>query len=527
MRLRAALAWTAALAVAAPVTAQQDDRTLVVPFELERFDARVGWLSEGVAVGVTTALAARGVPVVARDERLAAFDRLQLPASAALTHATLIKVAELVGADRVVLGAVREQDGRVTLSPRVLDVANATLGDAMPVTAPAVDLVAAFSQIAAGIRPDGGSPPPVGAASLPATPAFESYVRGLLAATPEAQERLLGQALSLAPRFDAARTALWQAQTARGAHDAALRTAGAAAAGDAGWGIRMASSLVHLRRWDEAFTRLSGGGDSRAPDVSTLLGVIQLRRGGTPQTGRATYYFNQAVERDPSSADACFNLGYAYWLEKDAMAAAYWLREAVRRNPADGDAHYVLAAALFATGAGPEAARERELARRLSERWEAASGETVPRGLERLPEPGIRTPAWLESVLSAGAQRDRREVAAFQLEAARRAFGAGADQDAIRAVQRALYSTPYDVEALQLLARAQARSGLVQEAVATYKIAIWSAESATLQVELGELLLRSRDLEGARRAAERALVLAPGHAGALDLVRRASAPPGA
>ena len=59
---------------------------------------------------------------------------------------------------------------------------------------------------------------------------------------------------------------------------------------------------------------------------------MQLRRGSTPQSGRATYYFNQAVERDATDGDACFNLGYAYWLDKDPMAAAYWLREAVRRE---------------------------------------------------------------------------------------------------------------------------------------------------------------------------------------------------
>lgn len=524
-RLVAAVA--AALMLPAVTARAQDDRVLVVPFELERFDARVGWLSEGVAVGLTTALEGRGVAVVPRGERLAALERLQLPASAALTRATLIKVAELVGADRVVLGAVREADGRVTIAPRVLDVAKATLGEPAPVTAMAADLVPTFAVMAGGLVP--GTAPPVSATpAQPPTPAFESYVRGLLAATPDAQERLLVQALTLAPRFGAARAALWDAQTAMGAHDAALRTASAAGASDTSWAVRTASSLVHLRRWDEAFTRLTAAsGELRTAEVSTLLGVIQLRRGGTPQTGRATYYFNQAVERDAASADACFNLGYAYWIDKDAMAASYWLREAVRRDPADGDAHYVLAAALTATGAGPEAERERELARRLSERWEAATGESVPRGLERLPEAGGRTPVWLDSVLSAGAQRDRREAAAFQLETGRRAYEAGADQEAIRAVQRALYSTPYDVEALQLLARAQARSGLVQEAIATYKIAIWSAESAALHVELGEVLLRAHDVEGARRAAERALVLAPGHAGALALQRRANAPPGA
>jgi tetratricopeptide (TPR) repeat protein len=289
--------------------------------------------------------------------------------------------------------------------------------------------------------------------------------------------------------------------------------------------LRAASSLVHLARYDEAFSLLSNlARDTREPFVPALLGIVQLRRGSTPQTGRATYYLNQAVERDSLSADACFNLGYAYWLDKDALAAAYWLREAVRRNPTDGDAHFVLAASLAASGAGPEAERERELARRLSERWEQGGvGDAVPRGLERLPDPAGRPASHLATTIAAGQQRDQQQLAAFHVDTARRAFAAGRDQETIREVQRALYLTPYDVEALRLLGRAQARSGLLQEAVNAFKIAIWSAESAAAHVELGEVLLRLHDPAGALKAAERALTLAPGLPAALDLAARARA----
>jgi tetratricopeptide (TPR) repeat protein len=524
MRLAAlALAGWAAGAAAA---AAQPARVLVVPFGLERFDARVGWLGEGVAVGVTADLAARGVDAVGRDERLAAFERLQLPLSGALTRATIIKVAEIVGAAQVVVGTVDEHEGTVTIEPRILDVDRGAIADGKAVSGPATALLDLFRRLGDDIDTRGpGSRPPAG--TDPPPPAFELYVRGLVASTPEAQERLLTQALDLAPAYLAAREALWDAQTERGAHESALRTATAVksepGAPAIGWHVRAAASLVGLKRYDEAFTRLAAlAGQTRAPVVPALQGVIQLRRGATPQTGRATYFFSQAAERDPADGDACFNLGYAYWLDKDPMAAAYWLREAVRRDPADGDAHFVLAAALTASGAGPEAERERELARRLSARWEAApAAEAVPRGLERLPEMTRRAPSHLAAALSTGVQRDQRDAAAFQLEAARRAFEAGRDQEAIRAVQRALYSTPYDADALLLLGRAQARSGLIQEAIDTFKIAIWSAETATAQVELGEALLRARDPAAALRAAERALMLEPANAAAADLARRA------
>ena len=54
-----------------------------------------------------------------------------------------------------------------------------------------------------------------------------------------------------------------------------------------------------------------------------------------------------------------------------------------RRNPADDDAHYVLGAALQASGAAEEGAREKDLARRLSSVYSeldaSRTGNSVPR----------------------------------------------------------------------------------------------------------------------------------------------------
>jgi tetratricopeptide (TPR) repeat protein len=129
----------------------------------------------------------------------------------------------------------------------------------------------------------------------------------------------------------------------------------------------------------------------------------------------------------------------------------------------------------------------------------------------------------MASAIAAGTERDQRELAAFHVATARRAYEAGRDPEAIREVQRALYLTPYDTAALTLLGRAQARSGLLHDAVSALKIAAWSAESAAVQVELGELLLRAHDAAGALRAAERALMLEPQHGPAADLAARARA----
>ena len=85
---------------------------------------------------------------------------------------------------------------------------------------------------------------------------------------------------------------------------------------------------------------------------------------------------------------------------------------------------YVLGVALGATGSATEAAREKDLARRLSstyEGWDTRS-PPVPRGLERVRmDLGLPDASRIENVIGAAGQRDQRQLASFHLDAGRRA----------------------------------------------------------------------------------------------------------
>ena len=158
------------------------------------------------------------------------------------------------------------------------------------------------------------------------------------------------------PRSTGRRLALWRVYTEQGDHDRALAAIRPIPARSPWAGrARFLSGLsqIELKRYDEAFATFKGLGETTpagAAAVLNNLGVVQVRRGSTPQTGEAVYYFTRAAEADPAGADYFFNLGYGYWLVKDTQAAIYWLREAVRRDPTDGEAHFVLAAALATAG---------------------------------------------------------------------------------------------------------------------------------------------------------------------------------
>jgi Flp pilus assembly protein TadD len=236
-----------------------------------------------------------------------------------------------------------------------------------------------------------------------------------------------------------------------------------------------ALSELELGRQAAAFDGFKALDSERpAPELKNNLGIVQLRRGPSHESGRATWFFTQAAEADPEDPDYCFNLGYAYALENDFPAAIYWLREAVRRDPSDGDAHFVLGVVLQARGNAVEAARERELARQLSSEYGQQTGTDVPRGLERIKETvDLRRSDRVESAIATPAARDQRELAAFHLDRGRRFFTERRDREALDELRRSIYLSPYQAEAHLLVGQIHLRNGRVREAVDALTISIW------------------------------------------------------
>jgi predicted Zn-dependent protease len=349
-----------------------------------------------------------------------------------------------------------------------------------------------------------------------------------VAETTTAKTRFLEAALKETPGFAPARFALWQVYTSQGDHARAVTAALGVPASSRHFRraqFLVALSKIHLKQYDEAFQGLKALLDASAtPALFNNLGVIQARRGGTPQTGRATYYFTKAAEADPDDPDFAFNVGYAYWLDRDPQAAIYWLKEAVRRNPADGDAHFVLGAALHATASMVEAEREKELARQLSSTyadWEHrpnAASEPVPKGLERLRD-DLDAPrlALVDTALAPIEQKDQKDLAAFHADRGRRLFEQQQDVEAIQELKRALYLLPYQSDVHLLLGRIYLRTGRLTEATEALKIALWSQDSAEAHAVLGRVYLQGKDATRARAELQKALQLDPNSADAKEL----------
>ena len=528
--------WACAFGIAAAqAPAARGARVLILPFAASvDADAPGGagsalWLGEATALLLGEGLGDRGLGALPRDERLTAFDRLQLPMTSALTRATMIRVGELIGATELVFGEVKLGD-RLNVRMRVIHLEPGRELPEISDEAPLSEIFVLLDRLSARLATSLGRPS--APSSTPPAPlpleAFESYVKGLVAATPQSQQRFLESAITKAPNDPRILTALWGVYTTLGLHERALATANAVRA-DSPLARKarfaVALSLIELKRLDGAYKELSALHTAQpSATISNALGVVQLRRNSPPGTTPATTYFQRAAQEARGNTDYLFNLGYAFAVGQNAAAALQWLREAVRFDAADGDAHLVMSSVLASTGRQVEAQRELELARLLGTRLEtldATPSTRIPAGLERLPDDlDLRTASRVDNVLAAPAQQDQRDTAAFHLSHARELVAAGRDREATGELRRAVYLAPYEDEPHLLLGAILVRAGRMSDAIDEFTVAIWCRDSAAARVALGNALLDTGDREGARKQADRAIVLAPTSPEARELMKR-------
>ena len=171
-----------ALAISAQ-TAAASDRILVVPFENPQRDARIFWLGEAAAVLLTDDLTAIGASPITRHERQQAFERLQVPPAAVLTDATVIRIAQIVGAAKVILGTLQMDHEVLVVRARAVGLEAGRVVTDVTVRRSLDGLFPTFEQIARQIAPP-TRPGVVAGEPHPPLAVFENYIKGLLAETP-------------------------------------------------------------------------------------------------------------------------------------------------------------------------------------------------------------------------------------------------------------------------------------------------------------------------------------------------------
>src|SRR5436305_2127576 len=336
------------------------ETTLVLPFFNHSKSPNLDWIGESVAESVSDSLASEGVLVLDRMDRLEAYRRLSVRPGVELTRASILKIGDSLDASIVIYGsyelteaATAQSKGSLRISARMIDLKRAHQGPVFSETGALEDLasleVRLGWQALESLRPRKAPPEPQFLAARPPVriDAVESYVRGLLATSPEQRHRFFTQAARPDEHYSPPCFQLGRIYWDRKEYKIA-----------AGWFQRVARSDPHYLE-SQFFLGLSQyySGDtanaetafqlvaSAMPlnEVYNNLGAAQDRRNNS---GAAIANFQKALEGDSADPDYHFNLGYAQLRLGRYASAVESFRAAVARNPNDTEATSLLGRAL-------------------------------------------------------------------------------------------------------------------------------------------------------------------------------------
>ena len=344
------------------------DTALVMPFFNHSGSASLDWIGESVAETVHDALASEGLLALDRDSRMEGYRRLSLRPGAELTHASIIKVAEALDASQVIYGFYEvlpapDSEGRskgsLRITARILDMKAGVLGPSFGEVGAMEDLATVEERLAwQALESLSSKTAPPEEEFLKARPpvrldAVESYIRGLLAGTPDLRRHYFTQAARLDEHYSQPCFQLGKSSWGQKDYKAA-----------AGWFDRVAHADPHYlearfffglcRYYVGDFQAAEGAFQEVAAavplnEVYNDLGAAQAQR----DDSAALASYRKALEGDDADPDYRFNMGYAQWRLGRFDEAVESFRAALDREPGDTEATTFLGLALQRQGPRP------------------------------------------------------------------------------------------------------------------------------------------------------------------------------
>jgi tetratricopeptide (TPR) repeat protein len=464
--------------------AAQGRLLLVLPFENRTSQPNLDWIGEGAADILNRRLGSAGFLTISRGDRLYALDHLGLPQSFQPSHATTIRIAQMLDADSVVLGSYALAGDRLTATAQILDVKALKLSPPIQQDGDLKNLLDILNglawRVARQLDPSYSVAQQtfLAADGPPHVDAFENYIRGMIAESPSERILHLKEALRLNPSFTPAWFALGIAYFANQDYDSAAATFGRlskddpkALEADFYRGLAFFFTANYMNAEDAfAFVSLR----LPLPEVINNQAVAASRRGRD-----AAALFQQAVTADPKDPDYRFNLAVSLRRRNDMPGAIREIDQELKLRPQDTEAQ------AFA-----KALKDPSSVKVNPDKGKAIPDDTLP--LERIKrnynETGFRQ-------------------AAFELE----------QMEAMR-----LATLPPAERASALVKQGEQfmNSGLTLEAERQFQSALQANPSSALaHAGLAQVREHSGDLEAARQEAEKSLALTPNVPAHLVLAR--------
>jgi Tfp pilus assembly protein PilF/TolB-like protein len=483
---------------------QTSHMLLIMPFENLSGTPGLDWIGEAFPEVLNTRLNSNAMFVISRDDRMGAFDRLGIPASAKPSRATVYQVAQALDADYVLMGDFRLDGDKVLVRARLMDMGRLRLLPELAETGPLDGLITLQTALAwdvlNALKLAGSTGKEQFIAQFPATHvgALESYVRGVIAANDQEKIKRFKQAVASDPGNSPAILQLGKAYYAARDYASALMWLGKIARNDRGYNeaqFYLGLSAFYsdqLEKADLAFRTLA----QRLPltEIYNNLGVVAARRGQP----RALAYFQRTVQTDPSDPDYRFNLGVALYRAGDGQGAARELRAALSLH-SDAEAKSLLDS--ISAGGQPPARLPLE---RIKRNYDESSFRQLALEIGNAEEARLQ-------------KMDAGRHAAFHVQRGEELLGQGVTSEAEKQFREAIILDPTNAGAHAGLARVleenQDQAGARNEARAALRL----KPSPEAYLVLARLDLAESNAAGAEQNLDQALALDPANPAAASL----------
>ena len=157
------------------------------------------WLGEASAVLLADDLNALGRRAYTREERLEAFEQLQMPAAASLSHATVIRLGQVVGATHVVIGSFTLTGSQIVVKAQNIRLDSGRMENEVVESGSLESLFAIFERVSRRVA--GATAQIARSPGRPNLQVFEQYIKGLIASATSAKVSYLESAIKVDSGF--------------------------------------------------------------------------------------------------------------------------------------------------------------------------------------------------------------------------------------------------------------------------------------------------------------------------------------
>jgi tetratricopeptide (TPR) repeat protein len=502
---------------------------LVLPFDNRSAQPDLAWIGESFPDTINSRLTSAGFLTISRDDRQYALDHLGFPTDFRPTRATTIRIAQTLDANYVVIGSYNIANGRISVQCQVLEINNLRMSSPIEDSTELARLFDVQNALAWKIVRHIDPHFNVAQQTFLAAPgqvklsAFENYIRGISATTPQERIKRLQVAVQEAPSYSAALLALGKTQYAQRDYDYAATTLSRVPATDRrALEASFYVGLAHFNsgRYAEA-EKAFGFVASRLPlpEVVNNQAVASSRQGHN-----ATALFERAVAADPNDPDYHYNLAVSFFRHGDFAGAQREVDQVLKLRPNDVEAPELKALIAYGRPAPVAPAAPRPTAASTTSQASAKPASTSSfEPLERIrrtySEASFRQAAFQLDQMRAArmATLPPSEQATQYVQLGRDYLAQGLVPEAEQEFQSALSSNPNSAEARAGLAQVREQSGDRAAARTEADASIKLRPNAQAYLVLARLELNENQISASAADVGRALKLEPNNTAALGM----------